>query len=72
MRVALVGPGGVVAGFGAYLAEAGHEVVALARGRHLEAIRAEGLIVRRPGGEPRVPMCRSGSRASAPGKAGTG
>ncbi|MCC5963619.1 MAG: 2-dehydropantoate 2-reductase [Rhodobacteraceae bacterium] len=63
MRVALVGPGGVGAGFGAYLAEAGHEVVALARGRHLEAIRAEGLIVRRPGGELRVPV-RASDRAA--------
>ena len=61
MRVGLVGPGGVGAGFGAYLAAAGHEVVALARGRHLEAIRAEGLIVRRPGGEQRVPVLASDS-----------
>ena len=61
MRVGLVGPGGVGAGFGAYLAAAGHEVVALARGRHLEAIRAEGLIVRRPRGEQRVPVLASDS-----------
>jgi 2-dehydropantoate 2-reductase len=56
MRIALVGAGGVGAGFGGYLAEAGHELVALARGRHLEAIQAGGLIVRRPDGESRVPV----------------
>jgi 2-dehydropantoate 2-reductase len=51
MRIALVGAGGVGAAFGAYLAGAGHDLLALARGRHLEAIRANGLIVRRPDGE---------------------
>ncbi len=56
MRIALVGAGGVGAGFGAFLAEAGHELVAVARGRHLEAIRANGLIVRRPDGERRLPV----------------
>jgi 2-dehydropantoate 2-reductase len=61
MRVGLVGPGGVGAGFGAYLSEAGHEVVALARGRHLDAIRSGGLIVRRAGGEVRLPVAASDS-----------
>jgi 2-dehydropantoate 2-reductase len=51
MRIALVGAGGVGAAFGACLAGAGHDLLALARGRHLEAIRANGLIVRRPDGE---------------------
>jgi 2-dehydropantoate 2-reductase len=62
MRIALVGSGGVGAGFGAYLAEAGHDLVALARGRHLEAIRSGGLTVRRPDGERRVPL-RASDRA---------
>jgi 2-dehydropantoate 2-reductase len=61
MRIALVGAGGVGAGFGAYLAEAGHELVALARGRHLEAILADGLRVRRPDGERRVEVRASDS-----------
>ena len=50
MRIALVGPGGVGAGFGAFLGGAGHELVALARGGHLEAIRSHGLRVRRADG----------------------
>jgi 2-dehydropantoate 2-reductase len=54
MKIAMVGAGGVGAAFGAYLADAGHELVTLARGRHLEAIRSGGLIVRRPDGERRV------------------
>jgi 2-dehydropantoate 2-reductase len=59
MRIALVGAGGVGAGFGAYLAEAGHDLVAIARGRHLEAIRTGGLRVRRPDGEHRVKVLAS-------------
>jgi 2-dehydropantoate 2-reductase len=49
MKVAVVGAGGVGASFGAMLAQGGHEVVLLARGRHLEAIRANGLMVHRAG-----------------------
>lgn len=51
MKIAIVGAGGVGAGFAAYLAEGGHEIAALARGRHLQAIREHGLIVRRLGQE---------------------
>jgi 2-dehydropantoate 2-reductase len=49
MKIAVVGAGGVGASFGAMLAEAGHEVALLARGGHLEAIRANGLVVERAG-----------------------
>ena len=59
MRIALAGAGGVGAGFGAYLAAAGHDLVALARGRHLEAIRAGGLRVRRQTGDVMVPVLAS-------------
>ncbi|MCL4819740.1 MAG: 2-dehydropantoate 2-reductase [Vicinamibacteria bacterium] len=45
MRVAIFGAGGVGAYFGGRLAEAGHELVVIARGAHLAAIRAEGLRV---------------------------
>jgi 2-dehydropantoate 2-reductase len=61
MKIALVGAGGVGAGFGAYLGEAGHDLVALARGRHLEAIRKNGLRVCRPDGEHRVAVRASDS-----------
>jgi 2-dehydropantoate 2-reductase len=45
MRIAVFGAGGVGAYFGARLAEAGNEVSIVARGAHLDAIRAHGLRV---------------------------
>lgn len=60
MRIALVGAGGVGAGFGAFLAR-DHEVVALARGRHLAAMRANGLVVRRREGDIVLPVRASDS-----------
>ncbi len=48
MRIAVVGAGGVGGYFGARLAAAGHEVTFVARGRHLEAVRGSGLLVRSP------------------------
>src|SRR6185295_7206882 len=45
MRVAVLGAGGVGAYFGARLAAAGNDVVFIARGPHLEAIRERGLRV---------------------------
>ena len=40
-----MGAGGVGGYFGARLQQAGHEVTFFARGRHLEAIRTNGLVV---------------------------
>jgi 2-dehydropantoate 2-reductase len=40
-----MGSGGVGGFYGAKLAEAGHDVVFVARGKHLEAIRANGLAI---------------------------
>jgi 2-dehydropantoate 2-reductase len=45
MRIAAMGAGGVGGYFGARLQQAGHEVSFFARGRHLEAIRVNGLTV---------------------------
>jgi 2-dehydropantoate 2-reductase len=45
MRIAIFGAGGVGAYFGARLAEVGNEVSIVARGAHLDAIRANGLRV---------------------------
>jgi 2-dehydropantoate 2-reductase len=45
LRVAVFGAGGVGGYFGARLAEAGAELAVVARGAHLEAIRAHGLRV---------------------------
>jgi len=43
MRIAVFGAGGVGGYFGGRLAQAGEEVVFIARGAHLEAIRSHGL-----------------------------
>lgn len=45
MRVAVFGTGGAGGYFGARLAQAGEDVAFIARGRHLEAIRENGLHV---------------------------
>ena len=51
MRIAVYGAGGVGGYYGAALARAGHHVVLIARGAHLEAIRQRGLRVRSPAGD---------------------
>ncbi len=43
MRIAIIGTGGVGGFFGIKLADAGHDVVFLARGKHLAAMRDKGL-----------------------------
>ncbi|HEY8671560.1 MAG TPA: 2-dehydropantoate 2-reductase [Terriglobales bacterium] len=51
MRVAVFGTGGAGGYFGAQLALAGEDVVFIARGDHLRAIRATGLRLETPSGE---------------------
>jgi 2-dehydropantoate 2-reductase len=51
VRVAIVGAGAVGAWIGARLAKSGADVVLLARGEHLRAIRAGGVVIRGPGDE---------------------
>lgn len=43
MRIAVLGSGGVGGYYGALLAQCGHDVTFLARGRHLQAIQEHGL-----------------------------
>lgn len=43
MKIAVVGAGGVGGGFGAALAKAGADVMFIARGAHLQAMREKGL-----------------------------
>lgn len=51
MRIAMYGTGGVGGYFGAQLARAGEDVVFIARGAHLDAMRKHGLRVETPKGE---------------------
>src|SRR5215510_8196696 len=51
MKIAVYGAGGVGGYFGGRLAQAGNEIWFLARGAHLDAIRANGLAVRSPRGD---------------------
>jgi len=50
VRIAIFGTGGAGGYFGARLAQAGEDVVFIARGPHLQAIRDHGLQVETPGG----------------------
>ena len=50
MRIAVIGTGAVGGYFGAKLAAAGHELVFIARGKHLEALRRDGLRIASPSG----------------------
>jgi len=56
MRIAVMGTGGTGGFYGGLLARAGEDVTFIARGAHLEAIRARGLTVRsRLAGEFTIP-----------------
>src|SRR6185503_13814927 len=54
MRIAAMVAGGVGGYFGARLQQAGHEVTFFARGRHLEAIRSNGLKVESTHGDAQL------------------
>jgi 2-dehydropantoate 2-reductase len=66
MRIAVVGAGGVGGYFGARLAAAGEDVVFVARGAHLEALRTRGLTLRTGAGEATLPV----AAAADPGAVG--
>lgn len=51
MKIAIVGTGGVGGYFGGMLAKAGNDVTFIARGNHLEAMKANGLIVKSINGD---------------------
>jgi 2-dehydropantoate 2-reductase len=51
MRIAVMGTGGVGGYFGARLAQGGHDVAFIARGRHLAAMRDHGLRVTSAAGD---------------------
>ena len=54
MRIAVIGAGAVGGYFGGRLAEAGNEVAFVARGKTLQALRAEGLRIESPKGDLRL------------------
>jgi len=54
MRIAVMGAGGVGGYFGARLAQAGHDVAFVARGRHLLAMKERGLEVKSGLGDVRL------------------
>ena len=56
MRIAVMAAGGVGGYFGARLQQAGHEVMFFARGRHLEALRKNGLSVKSALGDLHFPV----------------
>lgn len=54
MKIGIIGTGGVGGYFGACLAKAGNEVTFIARGKHLEAIQQNGLMVKSVDGDMAV------------------
>ena len=67
MRIAVVGAGGVGAGFGAALAKAGADVTFVARGAHLEAMRRGGLRIESPRGDVHLVPTRATDDPAAVG-----
>ncbi|MCF8105792.1 MAG: 2-dehydropantoate 2-reductase [Desulfohalobiaceae bacterium] len=59
MRIAVFGTGGAGGYFGARLAEAGEDVIFIARGAHLEAILSHGLRVDSPKGDMLIRPARA-------------
>jgi 2-dehydropantoate 2-reductase len=54
MKILVMGAGGVGGYFGARLQQGGNAVFFIARGRHLEALKKDGLTVKSPLGEARL------------------
>lgn len=63
MKIAMMGSGGVGGFFGGRLANAGYDVAFIARGRHLQALRTDGLTIEnQPQGDIRVPQVKAFER----------
>jgi 2-dehydropantoate 2-reductase len=61
MRLVILGAGAIGGAIGGLLAHAGRDVLVLARGNHLDVIRANGLRIERPDGAVTVPIAAQGS-----------
>ncbi|NER16970.1 ketopantoate reductase family protein [Spongiivirga citrea] len=59
MNIVVFGVGGVGGFFGGKLAKAGHEVTFIARGKHLEAIKENGLTVKSIEGDFKIPKAKA-------------
>ena len=59
MRIGIFGSGGVGGYFGGRLAQAGEEVVFIARGGHLKALQAEGLHIESINGDLHLPSVQA-------------
>lgn len=67
MKVAVMAAGGLGSYFGALLSQNGHEVTFIARGAHLQAIRANGLVIKSVHGDMTVKPAKATDR---PGEVG--
>jgi 2-dehydropantoate 2-reductase len=67
MRIAVIGAGGVGGYFGGRLAQAGHDVVFIARGATLDALRSSGLRVESPLGDFTIAPVNATNDASSVG-----
>jgi 2-dehydropantoate 2-reductase len=56
LRYIIYGAGGIGCTIGGRLFQAGHNVVLIARGAHLQAIRERGLLLRTPDGDHQLPI----------------
>ena len=68
MKIAIMGSGGVGGYYGGLLAQQAHDVVFIARGEHLEAIRKHGLQVKSVFGDFVVRPARATDRPAGLGK----
>jgi 2-dehydropantoate 2-reductase len=59
MRIAILGSGGVGGYFGGRLAAAGNDVIFIARGAHLAALRERGLRIVSPNGDLHLPRVKA-------------
>lgn len=67
MRIAVLGVGGVGGYFGGRLAEAGHDVLFVARGRQAAALRERGLRLESPAGDLQLSQLAVGDAAGSHG-----
>jgi len=65
MKIVVMGSGGVGGYFGARLQQAGHDVTFVARGRHLDALRKQGLRLRSAVGDAQLAVKAVGEPAEA-------